>query len=316
MATNHHIRSIISVTTVLIFLVIGVFQATKVKSLGDLKCIDCGEHEAERRYYLYAGEVDAPANDQEDLLLILHGFRSSAKGTIATTRRAFERYADTEGMVVVHAQALGPNWAFGDSGSIGQSYDKAYFDAPWNDVRTYYPSLQRIHLIGLSRGAMAAYFLACDNVLPVSSLSVFVMPMPEHTFDNCQTEKPIDFMLANGTEDDLVPYNGGAIHMPWYTFPSDRNFGSILSTEDTLAYWRNHNGCEVDPNTSTTLDDQFDGTFIVHRNWDNCFLGTVSHYEVVGGGHRWLNERWNPVAWVLLGWTSREVYTDGTFDVY
>lgn len=317
MATKHQKRRMLSLAAVLLLLVIGFSQMTKVRSLGELRCIiDCDKPKAERNYYLYAGEVDATTNDTKDLLLVLHGFRSSGKRTIAATRGAFESYADSAGMVVVHAQALGPNWAFGDSGSMGQSYDIAYIAALWDDVRRYHPSLQRIHLVGLSRGAMFAFVLACDDALPVASLSVFVMPMPEHAFNNCQTEEPINFMLANGTEDDLVRYDGGAIDMPWYAFAGKRDFGSILRTEETLAYWRNRNGCEDDPNTSTTLDARFDGTSVILRNWENCAASTVSHYKVVGGGHRWLDERWNPIAWALFGWTTREVGTDGINDHY
>jgi poly(3-hydroxybutyrate) depolymerase len=302
---------------------VGLWEVMKVRPKHGreqaVECPDCGK---DRFYLLYAGPDEAAAQTARNLIIVLHGYRSSAAGTIAATGGRFEDLAEDDDVVVVHAESHqdSNNWFIGDKGSANNTDDQgniiddfAYIDKLWEDVSARYGSLQRVHLVGMSRGAMASYALTCAGRLPVVSLTVFTMPMPEQAVTDCQRVSGIDFTLINGNRDNVVPHGGGEIELPWIAKrpwrkkERDLEFGQVESTEDTLHRWHGFNGCDSNIFDSQTENEVRDGTAVVTRRWTNCNTGTVTHLNIVGGGHRWNNERRNPLALAIFGLTTREV---------
>lgn len=292
---------------------VGLWEFTKVRPKGiriDIECPECGRNLI---FWHYSGPSDLATQNPRDLIIVVHGFKSTAVGTIAATRGRYQDLAESDDVVVVHAQSeeSSGNWFIGDIGSSpnvdGQNIDDhAYFDQLWEKVATLYPSLDRIHLVGMSRGAMASYAIACAQRLPVVSLTVFTMPMPEMALIDCKEVSGVDFTLVNGTRDNLVPFYGGTIDVPWLAFARDRQFGQVAETDETLSRWRDLNGCDRYSVARHERNEVRDGTTVVTRHWSDCDTGGVTHIRIVGGGHRWDNERWNPFAWSVLGITTRE----------
>lgn len=302
----------------------GVWEFASVRSKGgkvDISCPNCGPG---RFFWHYSGTGTDAEEYLRDLIIVVHGFGSTAKRTIATTRGRYENLALSGNAVVVHAQSEkeSKNWFIGDLGS-NPNYDDtppppkiddiAYFDALWAKALLLHPFLERIHLVGMSRGAMASYAITCAQRLPVASLTVFTMPMPEMAVIDCADVSGVDFTLVNGTHDNLVPFYGGEIELPWLAFPGDRRFGRVAETDETLLRWREFNGCDYYKVERQERNTVRDGTSIVRRHWSNCDEGTVTHIRIVGGGHRWDNERWNPLAWSVLGLSTRETIDAGPF---
>ncbi|MDX8355570.1 hypothetical protein [Cognatiyoonia sp. IB215182] len=305
---------------------LAAWELTTIRPKGKRVEIDCQQCGPERFFLLYAGSGNHDAKNLRDLIIVVHGFGSTAERTIATTRGRYEELALSGNAVVVHAQSekTSANWFIGDLGSI-PNYDGtppppkiddfAYFDALWAEALLLYPFLERVHLIGMSRGAMASYALTCAQRLPVASLTAFTMPMPEMAVADCAGVSGVDFTLVNGTRDQLVPFYGGAIQVPWLAFAGERQFGQVTETDDTLLRWTAFNGCNRYDVQRHEQNEVRDGTIVVTRLWLNCAAGTVAHIRIVGGGHRWDNERWNPLAWAILGRTSREAIDAGPFAV-
>ena len=56
----------------------------------------------------------------------------------------------------------------------------------------------------------------------------------------CRSESGVSIAVFNGTEDPLVPYNGGQITV------FRRQRAEVLSTEETVRIWRRKNRCSPD----------------------------------------------------------------------
>lgn len=220
------------------FSVFGLNELTMVRPKGEkisISCLGCGE---KRNFQIYPATSDDASPDPRDLIIVIHGFGSNAARSIAATRGRYQDLAHTSNLVVVHAQSeqKSKNWFIEDIGSVpnpgdidASKYvdDPAYFSALWAEVISRHPSVERVHLIGLSRGAMASYALTCAKRLPIASLTVITMPMPEIALTDCLDVEGVDFSLVNGTRDTLVPFYGGLISLPWLAFAGERKFGLV-----------------------------------------------------------------------------------------
>ena len=90
----------------------------------------------------------------------------------------------------------------------------------------------------------------------------------------------------NGTEDPLIPYNGGK-GTSWLAADG------FWSTARTVQFWRGKNGCEPGDASSTNLPDQDrgDGSTVTLIS-STCPAGCdVLLYRVNGGGHRFPGPR-------------------------
>ena len=103
--------------------------------------------------------------------------------------------------------------------------------------------------------------------------------MTHETFDVCQPQRAISILQIHGTNDVLVPYNGG---------------DGTMAINDVIDYWREHNSCDSSPAVIDipdifTLD--FSTVQEITYSCDNDDTNTnamVRHYRVDGGGHDWI----------------------------
>ncbi len=94
----------------------------------------------------------------------------------------------------------------------------------------------RIYAAGISNGAMMCYTLGCRIPEYFAGIGCVAGNLPERL----KNEKPdslISVLIMNGTDDPLVPYNGGVIKV------FGRVRGKILSTDETLNFWVSTNKC-------------------------------------------------------------------------
>ncbi len=113
--------------------------------------------------------------------------------------------------------------------------------------------------------------------------------------------RPVSVLIINGTEDPLVPWDGGDIRI------GGRLLGVVLSTEDTVRFWTEKNGCQAD-SVITQLSDRVpsDGTTVWMEVYSGCKDGVVIElYGIEGGGHTW-PDGYQYAAESLIGKTSRE----------
>ncbi len=109
-------------------------------------------------------------------------------------------------------------------------------------------------------------------------------------------------MLAiNGTEDPLVPFEGGDVHFLKF------KRGRCLSVKETIAWWVKVNGCSAEAVTKAEPDrDTDDGTTVRTETHTGGRDGTeVVLYVIDHGGHTWPGG-WQYLPERLIGKTCRD----------
>lgn len=130
----------------------------------------------------------------------------------------------------------------------------------------------RIYANGLSNGGGMSYMLVCtiaDQITAIGGVAgSFLFPWQE-----CQTSRPVPVILFHGTDDKIVPYDGGSSDRFDYPFPAISDFA---------AQWAQHNHCDLN---AETLPPTSEMSAIRYTNCaDNA---DVVFYTVHGGGHSW-----------------------------
>ena len=95
--------------------------------------------------------------------------------------------------------------------------------------------------------------------------------------------QPISILLMNGTEDPLMPFEGGKVRF------FRQKLGPMHSTADSDAFWVAAKGCDPTPESEQLPDlDPDDGTLIGPDTYSSCAQGvSVMLYTVDGGGQTW-----------------------------
>ena len=95
--------------------------------------------------------------------------------------------------------------------------------------------------------------------------------------DNCTLSHPTSVLILNGSNDNERPLGG---------YP-----GYMMSVDDTVTYWADHNNISSAPSTSSYQDS---GDTIEHSIYSGGDNGSrVEYYKIVGGGHDWFGNDFN-----------------------
>ena len=187
--------------------------------------------------------------------------------------------ADSENFVLVYPQALledgETNWNTLRDGEISKlSADDIGFVASMIDTlaATYQVDTTRVYATGYSNGGGMSYALACQlsdkiaAVAPVSGL----MPIDGAAYP-CSPSHPTSVLIINGTADYVRPYEGYE--------------GYLLSVDDAVSFWVEHNGNTSTPETTTFSAG---GNSIERSSYTGGAGGAeVRLYKVINGDHIW-----------------------------
>jgi polyhydroxybutyrate depolymerase len=228
-----------------------------------------------------------PAKKPAPLVIVLHG--KTQRGADMITRTAWPQVAKREGLAVVFPDGLNHAWADArtkagpelrgppagtdDVAFIAKLVEKLVADGT--------ADAKRVYVTGVSNGGAMVMTLVCARAdLFVAGASV-IMNLTDEGAVTCHPSRPLPMLIMNGTADPLIPYEGGRGSS---YFAAD----GFWSTEKTVAFWRQLNGCEADDASLTDLPDrapadQSTATRITSR----CPPGhDVVLYRVNDGGHR------------------------------
>jgi len=207
--------------------------------------------------------------------------------------------------------AVDKTWDFGE-GEVSEALERrvddlGFFSRPLDRLVADLPiDPGRVFATGISRGGQAAYFLACRMGERIRAIAPITMPLPAFLEDDCRRGPPVGVAILNGTEDPLVPYDGGQITL----FREKR--GRVLSTDATVRLWRVRNGCSAEFE-SRTLDEADDETVVTRTAWTDCAGAAAVLYRIEGGGHTWPSGgQYLPEA--LVGRVTREI--DGAVEAW
>jgi polyhydroxybutyrate depolymerase len=134
------------------------------------------------------------------------------------------------------------------------------------------------------------YTLACRLPGAFAAIGTLGSALPVNDIPRCGSAKPVSVIAIHGTEDPLVPYDGGGLH------------GAMIGAERNATFWARVDGCDTIP-TRTDLPPSTASseTHATRVEFHGCGSGrTVVLYELVGGGHGWPGEN-EPLPEALVG---------------
>ena len=230
-----------------------------------------------REYVIYT-----PANltPKAPVVFVLHGGGGNASQIQAHTD--FDTVADQYGFIVVYPNGIDGAWMDGREFREESHDDVGFFAALIDQVIADYDvDPERVFVTGISNGGFMSFQLACRLSSRIAGISAVTATLANAIVESCQPEKPIAVLIMNGTDDPLVPYDGGSVTV----FGTQR--GEILSTDDTVAFWTTFNQCSDTPSESALPNAApLDRTRVHVTEYQDCEQ-PVSLYRVEGGGHTW-----------------------------
>jgi polyhydroxybutyrate depolymerase len=214
------------------------------------------------------------------LVVALHGSGGTGAGEQRLTH--YDDVADANDFVVVYPDGMDRGWADGfdatRSARAGVD-DEGFLTALANSlVAQYGIDPGHVFATGMSNGGFMANRLGCDRA------DVFAAIAPvAGTLDTdvpCQPSRPVSVMAVHGTDDPIVPFNGGAMR-------ASAGIRQVVSAPDMAQRWRQLDGCPGVPTPSvlpdTVMNDQAE-----RFDSPGCGQGTeVVFYQVDGAGHTW-----------------------------
>jgi polyhydroxybutyrate depolymerase len=252
------------------------------------------EHEGRERHY----RIHVPQQIREDqpvpLVLFLHGGGGTAD---VASRMGMTTVADRHGFIVVYPEAIDKHWNDGRDSQLFREHDERI-----NDV-AYLTSLVdtigearridrgRIFVAGVSNGGFMSQRLAIEESQLFAAAGILIATMGEPLSREFAPEHPVSVLFMNGTEDPLVPYDGGEVgnNLPRRRVSSSTkpSRGNCIATDDAVQLWLDRNGLDNTQPTVATLDDnEHDGSQVEVSLWSGGESNTsVALYRVVNGGH-------------------------------
>lgn len=209
------------------------------------------------------------------LVLVLHGGANTVADTIKIT--GFDKQASIGDFIVAYPVGTRQEWnAGGCCGSAPERNpdDVGFLTRLLDQLSTEHRIDQaRVFVTGVSNGAMMAYRFACeraDRVTAVASVAGAVV------VDECQPSRPMSVLEIHGTEDPLIPYEGGTP-----SAPEAAGAPPLRSTTAMVQRWAALGGCPA-PTPPNVV-----GAVTV-ESWTGCAGGrAVELVTVRGGGHVW-----------------------------
>ncbi len=222
------------------------------------------------------------------LVLALHG--GGGEGRMfdqKTTAGTLTVAAAERGVVLVFPEGVDKHWNDGRPEIFGDKfYDDVGFIAKVIDTMSdsYGIDPTRVYATGISNGGFMSVRLAMDlseRITAIAPVSAQIsMALKDRT-----PAIPVSIMIVNGTDDPLVPFDGGHIRL----FKFGRSRGEVLSTASSIEHFVRHNHCSQAPEIVRMPDkDEDDGTTVLIESYTKCRDETaVVLAKVIGGGHTW-----------------------------
>lgn len=222
------------------------------------------------------------------LVIALHGGGGNGKRMVSLTLGKLNNLADKEGFIVVYPYGIGKNWNDGRENmpqrykSHNRKTDDVGFISALIDslIRKFSVDKNMVYVMGMSNGAMMAYRLAAELGGKIAAAAPVCGNIPA---DLLSTPKcPVAMLIINGTEDPLVPFDGGDIQI------GNKKYGKLLSTARSVEIWTKNNQVSFKEEKFLPDNDPGDGCQVK----ETLYASSESSIEVIvltirGGGHTW-----------------------------
>ena len=221
------------------------------------------------------------------VVFVLHGGGGSAEQGERSMQ--FSKMVEKERFLAVYPDGVSGHWndgseveRYGDASGVD---DLAFFDVLIEQLKEDYPvDARRIYATGISNGAIMAHRLAAFRSEVFAAIAPVCGNIVKQWIPEMKPSQPVSLLVIQGTEDPLIPYEGGPIRLP------KRKKGQILtSTDETIRFWVGVDGCEPTPQEWNVpdLSPSDECTTTAYRYSGGRNGAEVILYKVEGGGHTW-----------------------------
>lgn len=217
------------------------------------------------------------------LVIAYHGHGGDGSGQERVS--GMDATADANSFIVAYPDGLDKGWNDGRSGAVNSGVDDIGFtsDLIARIEKDYAIDARRVYATGLSNGGMMCYRVAMELGDKVAAIAPVAALLSQDLANRGALRVPVSVMVTEGTDDPLMPFNGGEVGL----FLQAR--GTVISTADTISFWVKADGCTTTPAITHLADkDPADGTRVTFSDYTGGTNGTeVRLYTVEGGGHAW-----------------------------
>lgn len=185
----------------------------------------------------YTGKTPVP------LVLDFHGLGSS--GSAQKGLSGYRALSDSEGFIVAWPNGTENAWNIGKCCTSSPDVDDLGFaKAIVADIQgRACVDPKRVYADGYSMGGGMSHFLACNAADVFAAVAPSAFDLLAADEEPCMPARPISVISFRGTNDPIVPYEGGA-SMP----PNGLNVTiHFQGAENTLKTWSQLNGCTGTP---------------------------------------------------------------------
>ena len=239
------------------------------------------------RMYLSYTPAGLAAERKYPLLLVLHGGGGNAKQTMSFC--GFNVLADRDKFLVVYPEGYKKGWHDGRIAPAVDAYaedvdDISFISSVINEMQSSLPvDPNRIFATGISNGAMMSLHLAHKLSEKIRAIAPVCGSIAENQAKAFRPAHPVAVLVINGTDDPLVPYDGG------YVLSERSRRGRIVSTNKMMEIWMSLIPSSDKPKSQAMRDaDQNDGCLperIIFPSWG--INNPVQLVRITGGGHTW-----------------------------
>jgi polyhydroxybutyrate depolymerase len=250
------------------------------------------DHDGNTRDYEIQIPADYDNTSAVPLVLDLHGYSNNAAQQQGIS--GFAALAEQEGFIVARPEGTGvlQSWNGGDA-CCGSAQSQGLDDVGL--MRAIVLSIaaeacvdpRRVYATGLSNGGALSHRLACEAADMFAAVAPVSYPIDFDPFSKCQPSRPIAVIHSHGTDDIVIPYNGGFTAAP---------------APDSFDYWGMVNGCTGDP------VETFQSGSSHCDSYETCGAGVKVTLCTINGGHVLYNNNDN-VSVTDLAWQFLSAYT-------
>jgi polyhydroxybutyrate depolymerase len=230
--------------------------------------------------------IDQPNQLPAPLVIILHPNTQTPDDMVRRT--SWPAVAKREQFIAIYPEGQNRAWADfrNGSGRIGPDPPEGTDDVGFLTAligkltASGAADPHRIYVTGISNGGAMAMTMVCARAELFAAAASAVFNLNDAFAANCRPSRPVPLLLMNGTDDPLIPYEGGK--------GTHRFAGpEFWSTGRTFEFWKKINGCADDAPPARVPDRDPDDNSSVTRIEGRCPAGRdIVLYRIDGGGHR------------------------------
>ena len=254
-------------------------------------------HRIGKREFLLQVPVNAKARGPLPVLMLFHGGGGKAAGFARYS--GFQALCNQAGFIGVYPQGVNKHWydaRYRRAVPPPRGVDDPAFVHRLIDwvLRTQQADASRIYAMGMSNGGIFVQELGLLMADRLAAIASACAQLPAPLAGGFSPGAPLSIMMMNGTEDPIVPYQGGEVGMRrrWGRDKGKKKAtGRVIATGRNVRLWVEHNGLPATPQT-TDLPDSVpgDGCRVQRLRWSRGSSGqgggpTVELYRIDGGGH-------------------------------